>query len=281
MLKRLLGGVVAVAIILLAGQLTSGETPLQAQVVSPTPVPLAFPTQAPMMTPLQAGPTDFPTFTPTPERGPYLQLSEGSGEVNIRSDADPEADILGVVQPGDQFEITGTYFLWYQIRYDVERDQRGYVFGQLFDVFGDLAGVPDLTQNTPTPTLDPALFGPTLTYEAIINSPGGEETLAASQQEIVIETGQANGASVGAGSDEDQAALGAPQATARPVLPTFTYPPDVVAQAPSPLPPGSEGPVIQPVERDSVPNDQIAPIVPMAVLLGLGVIAFLLSLLQR
>jgi hypothetical protein len=264
--------VVLGAIVLVAAQLIDRHTAhVNAQVfLSSTPVPLSFPTNAPMMTPLQLGATEFPTFTPTAERGPYLQLREGSGEVNVRQDADPSAEILGVIGPGEQYEITGQYFLWYQISYENSRNGRGFVFGELFDVVGDASAIPDLTQNTPTPTLNPELFGPTLTYEAILNSPGGEQTLAASQREIAA-PGEADAAG-NLPSEID------PQAAARPILPTFTYPPEIVAQAPSPAPPG----VLQ--ERDNAPatpSDDIAPIVPIAVLIGLGVIAFLLSLLQR
>lgn len=231
-----------------------------------TPLPLRFPTQAPFESAEDAEPTAVPTFTPTPLGPAVLRLREGSGAVNIRAEPDPDAELIGQINEGDEYVVTGRYFLWYQIRYDDVRSGVGYVFGQLVEIVGNPdEEIPDLTIATPTPPLDPAILAPTETAAAILALPDGELTLTAMVREIEAPEGDP--------LDLDM--------TQRQVLPTFTFPPDVVAQAPTLNPT---------VALESTPeqggitidvSDGVAPVLPMLVLAGLGVLFFLLGMLQR
>lgn len=227
-----------------------------------TPLPLRFPTQAPFEAPEDVEPTAVPTFTATPPGPAVLRLREGSGAVNIRAEPDPDAELIGQINEGDEYVVTGRYFLWYQIRYDDVRSGVGYVFGQLVEIVGNPdEEIPDLTVATPTPPIDPAILAPTETAQAILAMPDGELTLTAVVREIEAPEGL--------------------DLAEREVLPTFTYPPDVVAQAPT-LNPTT---VLEATpEQGGIAinvSDGVAPVVPMLVLAGLGVVFFLLGLLQR
>ncbi len=242
--------------------------PSDAQAPTATPLPLQFPTQIPLQATIEAQATDIPTFTPTPPGPAVLRLREGSGDVNIRAEPDPGAELLGQVRTGDEYVVTGRYFLWYQIFYEQARNGIGYVFGELVEVEGELAEITDLTVATPTPPVEPAILAVTETADFILSQPDGELTLTASVREI-----QAPGVNpLDLDLSDNQTQV---------VLPTFTYPPDVVAQAPTLA--EVTAPQNEP-EQSFISldvSDGIAPVVPMLVLMGLGVLAFLVGMLQR
>jgi hypothetical protein len=244
--------------------------PLLAQMPTSTPLPIQFPTSAPHQTTLQAEVTDIPTFTPTPPGPAVLRLREGSGDVNIRAAADPSAELLGQVRTGEEFVVTGRYYQWYQIYYEQARDGIGYVYGELVEIDGNPFEIPDLTVATPTPPLDPALVSQTETAEAILSQPDGELTLTASVRQMDAPLGSSP-------LDLDLSQADGTQE----VLPTFTYPPDVIAQVPTlaEITPTSNEPEQSRISLDV--SNGVAPIVPILVLAGLGVIAFLIGLLQR
>jgi hypothetical protein len=246
---------------------------VQAQASTPTPLPLAFPTPEPMATSLEMVASPIPTFTPTEPGPPVLQLREGVSELNIRAEAEPTAEILGVISPGEQYEVLGQFFLWYQIRYEGSRAGSGFVFGELVEIIGDPARIPDLTQVTATPPLPPEIVGPTLTNEAILSQPGGELTLTANLREI-----EAPGEPAASGpvNPDEPRQLDLPT---REIQPTFTYPSDVIAQAAT-AESGQATPMPERISTGRQP-DGLAPVVPIVVLFGLGTIFFLLSLLQR
>lgn len=235
----------------------------QAQAPTPTTAPLILPTIAPVATiGATLENTPLPTFTPT-EQGPVqLEAKEGAGAVNVRLEADPTAEQLGTIRFGQRYVVVGRYYLWYRIRYEQSPNGMGYVFGDLVDIIGDPAEIDDLTLITPTPQ-DPDAVNRTATFEAIILTPGGELTLTVAVREI-LPPGQQVGVL-------QQDAIASP----RPILPTFTYPPNIVAFAPSP---NAESPILQPTVTNTLaPRGDIAPIIPIIVLVGFGFIGLLLS----
>lgn len=240
---------ICITLALLVGVLLSrvGEGKLLAQVqVSATPARVTLPEVAtlPAADPLLA--TETPTRTPTPETGVYLEAT--SGEVNVRAEPSTEAERLGRIQPGDRYLIRGRYFSWIQFEYPNAPDGLGWVFGDLVTIIGDASQIDDLT--IPTATSDTLALN----------------TSQTPAEGIVVES-IANLANSGI-----QAGAGALPTTT--ILPTFTYPPNIVAQAPtagSPLLPTPQA-VVLPDVRDGV-----APIVPIVVLGIFGLLGLIFS----
>jgi len=243
-------------------------TATQAQSPTPTTAPVVLPTIAPLVTiGATLENTPLPTFTAT-EPGPVqLEAKEDAGSVNVRLEADPSAEQLGTIQFGERYVVVGQYFLWYQIRFEQSPTGLGYVFGDLVNIIGDPAEITDLTIITPTPQ-DPNAVNLTATFEAVILTPGGELTLTVAVREILPPSAQLGVVQQDAVSTE------------RPILPTFTYPPNIIAQVPTQ---GSLSPILVPNETTSTSTIRggIPPITPILVLAGLGVIGLLLSRLFR
>lgn len=231
--------------------------PIQAQLrATNTPVPLQFPTQNIMLTPIeQEEATLFPTFTPTPLGPASLRLREGSGEVNIRAEADPSAEIVGVIRVGEEYVVLGSYYLWYQIAYEQSRTGTGFVYGELVEIVGERNLIPDLTVVTTVPD---EITQAMATSEAALNLADIEQE----SREI----------------DAPLLDLGLPSDDEQVILPTFTYPPDIIALAPTQAP-------VEEITEQTPPlinvSGGVAPVVPMIILIGLGFITFLIGLLQR
>lgn len=268
MMKKMLS--IIIACLFGFGMLTNAITYTATQAQSPTPTtaPVILPTIAPLATiGATLENTPLPTFTPT-EPGPVqLEAKEDAGAVNVRMEADPSAEQLGTIRFGERYVVVGKYFLWYQIRFEQSPNGVGYVFGDLVNIIGDPTEITDLSIITPTPQ-DPNAVNLTATFEAVILTPGGELTLTVAVREIL--------------PPSSQLSVVQPDAivTERPILPTFTYPPNIIAQAPTP---GGESSVLVPNETASTSTTRggMPPITPILVLAGLGVIGLLLSRLFR
>jgi len=233
-----------------------GSVKIKAQVlVSATPAVITLPqvaTDAPVVSdPLLF--TATPTRTPTPQSGAYLEATEG--EVNVRADASTDAERLGAIRPGDQYRIRGRYFQWLQFEYPNSPTGLGWVFDELVTITGDTATIADLSI---TPTANPLLNGVTLTPET---STSGGVVLAPVSD--LANTGNL------------PVDVTAPTAE---ILPTYTFPPDVVAQAPTEGP--SATPTLVSVLSDISVNNGIAPIVPIAVLGLFGLLGLIFSLMR-
>lgn len=242
-------------------------TATQAQSPTPTTGAIVLPTIAPLATiGATLENTPLPTFTAT-EPGPVQLEVAGDEGVNVRLEADPNAEILGTIRPSERYVVSGQYYLWYQIRYEQSPSGFAYVFGDLVNIVGDPAEITDLTIITPTPQ-DPNAVNLTATFESVILTPGGELTLTVAVREILPPSAQL-------GVVEQDAV-----STERPILPTFTYPPNVIAQAPTQ---GVLSPILVPNETTSTSTIRggMPPITPILVLAGLGVIGLLLSRLFR
>ncbi len=241
--------------------------PSQAEQVAltPTTIRIDIATTTPLPTVGQPPTDPPPTFTPTLEGPPQLAPKEGSSAINVRAQADIDSQILGTIRPGETYVVSGRLFRWLQIRFDPSPSGVAYVYDELVDIVsGNEADIPDLTQSA-LPTQNTVL-DETATYEALLLTPGFELTQANDIQEIEAPSGVI--------VPEGEGDL--PE-----ILPTFTYPPNLVALAPT-----EEG--IGEVTTTPVPNgielpisEGVAPIVPIVVLASLGVIGLLLSSLFR
>lgn len=240
-------------------------------VLSPTPAQITIPSAAPPAT-VGIVETPTPTFTPTEEGPPQLESKEEAGAVNVRAEADPESEKLGVIRFGDRYTVTGKFYMWYQIRFEPSPTRIAYVFGELVNIIGDETKIPDLTQSL-LPTEDSAALNATQTSEAIVQLPGGELTLTASSRLIdapseSIATPQVNIQSSDTNVQEVD------------LLPTFTYPPNVIAQAPTQISPDAV-PTATPSRTILAVTTEITPITPILILGGIGVLGLLISFLFR
>ena len=243
------------------------ETSSEQVAVSPTPFRASIPTAAPPATAAVVE-TPLPTATPTDEGPPQLEAKESAGPVNVRSEADPESEILGRIRFGERYTVTGRFYRWLQIRFEPSPTRIAYVFEDLVDIIGDEAAIPDLTI---LPTADDPAARATETWQAVQELPGGELTVTAEARVL-------------AGGDAPEAAVGVDEANAvepSSVLPTFTYPPNVVALAPTEDAQPDISPTPDPIGIDLSVSGGIAPIVPILVLGGLGVIGLLISMVLR
>jgi len=233
--------------------------PARQELISATPAVITLPQVT--LNSIQQDFTETPTPTITP-LGPVVL--EALSEANVRSQPDPASERLGSIRAGDYYPVIGRYYQWLQFQYDPSPSGRGWVFGELVTVTGDLNTVPDLSQQ-PTPTTDAALAGASQTAAVVTLTPGGELTVASdSSREIA--------APIGLGTVNPTTQV---QGT---VLPTYTYPPDIVALAPTEAPPSPTP------ETNVLPisvNNGIPPILPIIILGGFGTLGLIISALRR
>lgn len=228
---------------------------LAAQPPTATPAPLNIVSPVP---PVEEVPGLTPSWTPTPEG---QVLIEALDVANVRADADPNAAQLGQIRAGEPYIATGRYFEWIQFQFEPNR--RGWVFGQLVNVTGDIASVPEIGLGEETEDVEANATADLLV--ALTQTPGGLQTATAAARQ-----------NTAAGSAPENADL---PANAGGLLPTFTYPPGVVASAPT------EGSSIVPTSVSAPPvettTDGIPPLVPILALGGLGLLGLAIGVLRR
>jgi len=245
---------------------SSAHHPTAAQeLVTATPARGNFPTLAPP--PIQGVNTETPTFTPTVPGRAVLEAKADAGDVNVRSEADIGSDIIGTIRAGDQYPVLGKYFRWYQFQFDLAPAGRGWVFDELVNIVGDPATIPDLSVEA-LPTDDPVIVGATQTQLALTQTPGGILTATENSRLVVIPGSTVEANNAGAADSEN----GIP-------LPTFTFPPDLIAATPVDLS------LITPTPMTSLTtisvSDGVPPIVPIVVLGGFGLLGLFVSSLRR
>jgi hypothetical protein len=256
-------GVIIVTIVL--GMARSDHAAAQT-VPSATPAQISIPTATVPVT-QDALPT--PTWTATPTAAGVVLL-EALNEANVRAEPDVNSEQLGTIRAGETYAVIGRSFRWLQFRYENAIGGTGWVYDELVTVIGNADDIPDLNANL-LPTADTSALNATQTWEAINQTPGGVLTTTAEAR--IIQAPNATPHDVGAGdvvagnNDTDTGA----------VLPTFTYPPGVVAQAPTP---GAA------VEQTRTPTSNglsgttsggVAPIVPILILGGFGILGLTIS----
>lgn len=255
--------------LLLTTMLMSSQPAHGQVVVSPTPVRIVIPTAGPTTAPANATPTL--TRTPTP-LGPVVL--EAKTEANVRSQPDPNSELLGTIRAGDVYPIIGRYFRWLQFQFPTSPSGTGWVFEELVTVIGDATAIRDLTVEA-APTADETALAQTATFEFLTQIPGGVLTATASARIIIIPTQPG----VLEATTPDPS-----QENPVNVLPTFTWPPDQALALAGTLPvAGSTASLDESQSLDislSVP-DRIPPIVLILALGGAGVLGLVISTLRR
>lgn len=247
------------------------DGPLLEQGLTPTPARVIIPTSVPPPTAGQP-PTPTATFTPQPEGPVQLEARQEAGPVNVRAQPDPNSDRLGSIQFGETYVVLGRYYRWLQIRFEPSPSRVAYVFEELVNIVGDESQIVDLTQQQ-VPTEDISDIEPTLTWEALQLTPGAQETLRAESEREIVAPGADGRQMAAPGEAGEQRSFG--------VLPTFTYPPNIVAQAPTQAPVMDVTSTPDPARLNLNVSDGVAPILPIVLLGAIGMIGILLSLLRR
>lgn len=261
----LLGALILVA----AAQMRLDAAP-QAQVFpSSTPAQVVLPSASSLPTQEGAPPTLPPTFTLEAATLVQLQAREAAGDVNVREEVRSETlgDVLGTIRFGELYPVLGRYFRWLQIEYPSSPTRVGWVFEELVEIVGDEAAIPDLTQTLIEPTIDPIIAAPTQTIEALLQVPGGLQTATGAARVIEAPSVNNGGAAIPGGLS-----------AAATIIPTFTFPPALIAQQPTAAPQGTTG--TSPAQP-STSTDTITPIVPIFILMGTGLLGLLVSSIRR
>lgn len=246
MKNRLAASLMALAITLASGwQVVSTQ---EGPTATPQPVNLA--TAAPEA---QPGTGATPTRTPTPEGQILLEAREFA---NVRAQPDPDAAQLGQIRVGERYVVMGRYFQWYQFQYPSSPTGAGWVFGELVNVIGDAALIPEMA--------DPAANAPN---EAEIQAAGTAAAVTQTPGGVLTATAATRFEALG------QATLDGPV-----ILPTFTYPPGVVFQPTAAALEAEATPTPATTEQSS---GSIPPVVPILAIGGLGVLGLLIYSLRR
>jgi hypothetical protein len=217
-----------------------------------TPAPISIATAAPVQVTLGA------TWTAQPTLAPQVVL-EALDVANVRAQPDTNATQLGSIRSGEVYPVLGRYFEWYQFSFDPSPSGYGWVFGQLVNIIGDPALIPDIDLAA-QPTLDVNAANATSTQEVLTLTPGGLLTATAFARFMEIDP---NGTPGAAGA-----------------LPTFTYPPGAPPGPPTPRMVLSEQEASAPSTTESSASG-LPPLLPILGLAGLGVLGLLISALRR
>jgi len=231
--------------------------PTHAQIrESPTPIVVILMTSTPFVE--QSIATTTPTFTPTPVGVVLLEVRQEAGNINVRTEPGPEADPLGTISFGTLYPVYRQFYSWYEIQFELSPNGRGWIYGELVDIVGDaneIEIIEDFNWATPQASLSSA---PTEVLEL-----SEEDLLNATSGTRIIDVPS----TVGNLSVDETPFEAIP-------LPTFTYPPDTVAQAPT------QSAVVVRGNTD-VSTDSIPPLLPIILLGGMGIIGLLLNALRR
>lgn len=210
------------------------STPVPAVLLTPTPEGrnVVLPTN-----------TLAPTSTPLPAI--RLQALASAGNVNVRALPSLEAEILGTIAQGVEYQVLRSFYRWYEFRTDISPNGRAWVFGDLVELTGDRSQIEIIE--------DPSDISTPLEIEA---SSGDSAQV---ERDIAISTIQAGSAQ----------SVELVEITA---LPTFTSP------APTPA---SISAQLEFEAAERPPWANIPPIAPIALLGGLGLLGLLISAIRR
>lgn len=235
----------------------------------------------------QANLTATPTRTPTP-LGP-VQI-ESLGVSNVRSQPDPNSELLGQVRPGEYYNAIRRYYQWIEFQYDPAPNKRGWIFDELITIHGDPNSIPSVTSLDDVGA-ESVNLDATVTGAAVTMTPGSllTATALARTSPALADAISAGGATQGPRTMQIQgidAANSTEQATQRVVLPTYTYPPGVAAFAPTlePAQSASDGATPTDLPDETVSSllpSSFPPIVPIVGLAALGLLGLLVSLFRR
>ncbi|MFN8529624.1 MAG: SH3 domain-containing protein [Anaerolineae bacterium] len=235
--------------LILVGLVLPQNTAAAQDAPSPTPLQISLPTSTPQSAESSSGPSlsvSAPTFTPDTAT---MAILEALDIANVRALPDTNETQLGVIRNGEFYTVTGRYVNWYQLEYRASPTGFGWVYGELVQVTGDTAAIPDV---------DPYAQPTSAVPGSSDGASGGVIATATSQSPSVL------------GTDE----------TGIEVFPTFTYPPGLSR----PNATDSAG-----TTADTSPNtastpqsgDDMPPILPIVILGGLGLFGLAITSLRR
>lgn len=235
------------------------------EIATSTPVRINIPAGGASV--LQPLATPTATWTPSPAIV-MLEARAEAGPINVRADADIESDRLGTIQAGELYPVLGRRFRWLQIQFLSAPEGRAWVFEELVTVTGDEGSIPNLILAAP-PAIDQAEVDATRTQAAFTQTPGAVLTMTAGARILDLP-----------GRELDLSAAEGVESGGRDnLLPTYTYPPNLVQSTATP--PGQ----IQretPETRPQVPGvpERIPPAVPIAILATGGLLGLVLYSLR-
>jgi hypothetical protein len=218
----------------------------------------------------EAGETATPTRTATPQGPVQIEAKEMA---NVRAQPDQNSERLGEIRSGEFYTVIRRYYRWIEFQFDAAPNHRGWVFDELVNIIGDPNAI--LVVESLDATAPPVEgFFASATGEAITQTPGG----------LLTATALARTPNPSSQSSITTSNRGAPfelTEEAAQALPTFTYPPGMVALAPTPR---TEAPATPTEDRSAlraVETGHIPPIVPIVALGGLGLLGLLISAVRR
>lgn len=276
-MKRLFLISMAAAVLCLQSYNTSAEVVEQG---GPTATPAVVDIFNVAPPPQLADASETPTMTPTQAMRAQLEAKETA---NVRAAPDETSERLGEIRRGDYYPVIRQYFRWIEFQYDGTRGIRGWVFADLVNIIGDPATIIQVeTLDEPTQGAPADVLSAT---EAVITlTPGGLLTATAQARSNAASAGTpATPAPLGFLENAANTTGGENNAAVLEVLPTFTYPPGVIALAPTEV---ITGPILTPTQNSPVnllsrSNNRIPPLMPIAGLIGLGIILLGISTLRR
>ncbi len=232
--------------------LSDHALPIYAQVrQTPTPITANLFTPTPRNR-QQFAPTVTPTFTATPPGTILLEARESAGNVNVRAAPDLDSERLGSIAFGTRYPLLRQYFRWYELAYDLSPTGKAWVYDELVEVIGDANRIK---------VIDALVVDIEITQTAIAieTVPGAKETATANARVLNAPTA----------SEADVQGNGRIAATAPP---TFTYPPDILAAAPT----------LTVMSDSANGNDSdLPPLFPILMLGGFGSIGLLIYSIRR
>lgn len=242
--------------------------PLQSQAqvrISDTPVRVIIPDATESAAPDNVL-TATPTFTPTsPPPSVFLEAAAALGDIRVL-DFPETGTYLGSLENGRQYPITGQYFSWIQFEYPPSPNGLGWVYNQTVRVIGDVSEI-RIISNPNAANASPE-ENQTATAQAELLTPSIAETASAEARILIVPTLEAT-ASGNQGN----------------FPPTFTPPPDAVLRVPTQIPDDIAEPSPTPSLVDSavslVSNRRLPPIVPIALLVGFGMLGLMVNLIRR
>ena len=172
---------------------------------------------------------------------------------------------MGTINAGTTYTVLGRYMSWIEFEYASSPTGKGWVYGELVNLTGNTDNIPDVDPYVADQQLSGAVLAATSTQSVLTLTPGGVLTATAIAQQGAL-SGGATATSAGTPG----------------ILPTFTYPPGIVALPPTAsaadaATPGSEGLVPQ----ASSSGDSLPPIAPILALGGVGLLGLILNSLRR
>ncbi len=222
---------------------------------SPTPIVVILRTPTPFVE--QPVITSTPTFTPTPEGVVLLDVRPEAGNINVRTEPGPEADLLGNITSGTLYPVYRRFFNWYEIQFDLAPNGRGWIYGDLVEIVGDENGI-EVIEGFDWAT--PQGF---LNNDSSIEELSEEDLLSVTPSDRIIEIPSPT-ANVAVNANETPFGENP--------LPTFTYPPGA-AQVPTQS-------AVVPRENTGTSTDNLPPLLSIVLLGGMGVIGLLLNSLR-